>query len=294
MGDAALSSCLPREIKKYYPDAQIDAVSFGAAFLFLEGCQYISALYRLPIRTVLRKHQRIPELFLLAINLRKNNYDFVVDSSTINYPSWNLFLKTVRKNAKLITPFKKEIPDEYRNRAEALTLRAIGIERPDASLDLPSEPDADIAEYLRENNLSDFVLFNPFASKEARTISRENCIVLINFLRAKCLKTLVPYMPKHREFIKNLPPAESVYFKETKNIWELISLTQMSACVVTTETAAAHIASGYKKPTVAFYCHNNKHYLPDNPAAHVVFTGVKEDFDFQSFKAAFEKLPVLV
>ena len=79
-------------------------------------------------------------------------------------------------------------------------------------------------------------------------------------------------------------------FEKTQTVFDTIELIKHSKMVVSPDTAIVHIASGFHKPTVAFYSldeENFVHWQPNNPAKTQIirFDKSVNEVDFKQVKA---------
>ncbi len=288
LGDAVISSFIFREIKKQYPNINIGAVAFGACADYYSKNQYIDNLYRLPIRNKIRSYQHWPELMWEAFKLRLKKYDLVVDSSNKTSINWHAFkwlcskkngLFDIRHNNGIFGDFTK-----HRVIHEKLVFENIGLTNLNTNYDIYSTDEANenIINWKSSNKVSDFICINAFGSVKERTFNQQTIDFIIDCLKDK-YKFIIPCMPKQANDTKNLISErnkQNCLIYKTQNVFELISLIQHSNVVFTPDTAALHIASGLKKPTIAFYNNYTNYYAPNNPLAKIIKTAKNNVNDF--------------
>ena len=109
LGDALISSCCYREIKRTNPKIKISVACFGSAYGYLKELPYIDKIYRLPIPRVLRPNQRWLTLLWYALKLRRKHFDLVLDTSLKPFANWTLF-KHIIGGDKVLDYYTSPIP----------------------------------------------------------------------------------------------------------------------------------------------------------------------------------------
>ena len=285
LGDALISSCCYRNIKKANPKICISVVCFGNGYEFLKRNQYIDHVIKLPIPKLIRPNQRWLTLIWWGFKLRLHKFDLVLDSSDKNYKNWRLFKWLVGGNRVLdcftspVQPFGA--PRTHGSSHEQAILKLLGIENPDKTYDLPIHPEdtQEVQAYLCARKLDRFIFLNPSGSTEKRRFSPQTLHQLCSLLAKFSLPVIVavsPAMLSHWETaFENLP---NVYIKSTRSIFELFEWVRRAEFVVTPDTSVVHIAAGFQKPTLVFYNTLSVYNSPNNPHAVIVETA-REDIN---------------
>lgn len=281
LGDAVLSSCSYREIKKFNPSVRITVAAFGAALGYLHQISYIDEVVALPVRRIIRPNQRWLSLILAGLALRKRHFDLVIDSSAKNFYNWRLFKWLCGGKDRLLdfvhSPVPFGSPLEHAGRHEQAILEQLGIPRPDPSYDLPVPEDAQtkLDAFAAKNVPHGYLLLNPFGSISARTLNPQTCTLVASTLRE--FPAVIVCMPSQRaaaEAVLRALQAEKLtgYVYQTASVFDMFALVRGAKLVVTPDTSVVHVASGFKKPTVAFYKSYSAYNAPNNTKAFVINT----------------------
>lgn len=128
-------------------------------------------------------------------------------------------------------------------------------------------------EILEKRNISDYLVFNPFASTKNRSlevIKSKEIIKLLNKKGFNCLFILPSYI-KNKDYWKSeLKPYCTVF--SVNSINDSIYLVKKAKSVVSVDTAIIHIASSYNIPTIGLYRDkviNSKRWHPQSSKSHI-------------------------
>lgn len=282
LGDAILSSCMYREIKKANPGVKISAACFGGAYDYLAKNPYIDVLYRIPARRVIRPNQRWLALAWLGLKLRRKRFDFVLDFSAKDFYNWRLF-KWLCGGDRVLDPQTSPVPfvgETAPAKECAKQVLELFISSPvDASYELsvPKETAARVDGFVARNVPAGYILFNPFGSVGRRSLNRGAFLYVSDFAaRQSGLPVIIPCMPAQKavveDYLRGVKPFGKVILYQTADVFDLFALVRGSRLVITPDTAVVHVAAGFEKPTVAFY---NSYFIynsPNNPKARVIKT----------------------
>lgn len=305
LGDAVLSSCAYREIKKANPSIRITVAAYGAALGYLKQIPYIDDVVALPIRRVIRRHQRWPSLIKAGLALRKRHFDLVVDSSAKNFYNWRLFKWLCGGKNRVLdfahAPGVYGASGVHASRHEQAILTQLGVPEPDASycLPIPSETEQKINAFTADFAPQGYILLNPFGSIAMRTLNVQTCRRIMEYWNQAGWCVLVPCMPSQRaaaeDIVRPFPAGKNTVF-QTADVFDLFALVRGSAAVVTPDTAVVHIAAGFVKPTVAFYNSYSVYNEPNNPQARVVKTAKTDinQFNWADFEKSAEEVKSLL
>ena len=299
LGDAIISSCCCREIKKANPQVKITVACFGPAYDFFKHNPYVDEVFKLPAHTRLRPNQRWLGLLLAGLKLRRRKFDLVLDTSLEPYLNWRMF-KRVAGGNKVLDQFSSPVqpfgaPDKHGSEHEAAVLKLLGIENPDKSYDLPILPSArqSVTQWLEEHHISKYILFNPSGSVAQRRFKPDTMKEICKAMEFMKCPFIVPVMADQfqqmTEAFKDMP---NVFVKQTADIFELFEWVRLSALVITPDTSVVHIAAGFEKPSLTFYNDPKMLTSPGNPKAKVMETD-KNDvniFDWWKFESLVAQL----
>lgn len=279
LGDAIISSCCYREIKKANPQAKITVACFGAAFGFFKNNPYVDEVFKLPVRRIIRPNQRWLGLFVAALKLRRKKFDLVLDSSDKDFFNWRAF-KWLAGGERVLDCFTSPVkpfgaPARHGSVHEQAILKQLGIPNPDKSYDLPVGPltRKAVAEWLEKNKIQKYILLNPTGSVAPRRFRMDTLLELCTAMRRLGLPFVLPAMASNfKELSEIFQSRPDVFVKQTADIFELFELVRRAALIVTPDTAVVHIASGFEKPSLVFYNTLSAYNAPDNPHALVLET----------------------
>ena len=277
LGDAILSTCCFREIKRINPRIKITVACFGLAYEFLKQNPYIDELFQLPIKTHIRCHQRWPSLIWAGLQLRKKHFDLVIDSSCKLAWNWR-FCKWLAGSGRVLDAFHVPSlwphPDQHASQHETNILKILGITNPSSDYDLPGHPQAQlyIRNILSQLKIEKYILLNPAGSIAARCFQPKTLERLHSLLASCHLPIVLPSVPSQTQYWENACKNLKIHVVQTPTVFDLIELVQNSVLVITPDTSVLHIASGFQKPTLAFYNNFTSYYAPNNKQAFVIRT----------------------
>lgn len=281
LGDAVLSSCAYREIKKANPSVRITVAAYGASLGYLRQITAIDEVFELPVRRVIRPHQRWPSLIKAGLALHKKHFDLVIDSSAKNFYNWRLFKWLCGGKDRVLdfahSPVPFGAPLAHASRHEQAILEQLGITRPDPSYDLPvpSSAQEKLDAFTQTNAPQGYILLNPFGSVAERTLNAQTCTAAVKALPE--FPVFIACMPSQRSAAETVCRALQTqgvagHVYQTADVFDLFALVRAARLVVTPDTAVVHIASGYHQPTLAFYNAFWIYNAPNNSQAFVVKT----------------------
>lgn len=264
IGDYIISSFIFREIKKNYPNIQIDVVADKSLENLLKLNKNIDKYYILN-RKKMKEWRNIVKI------LRKNKYDVLFDSTEglkykqvyllnrvnavvnvgYNKDDYNIYNKNIRQNntLKMIQIYKKMV-------------ESVNIEIKDTKYDVPvsEESEKNVGRFLKENNVKGKIIaLNFFGASRGRKINEENALIILRRLREmyKDYAIIILDSPNDRETIqnilKNTDNENILFFEKSRTILDSISIIKNSDLIVSLDTSILHIAEGLDKKIMAFY-----------------------------------------
>ena len=269
IGEYITSSFVIREIKKKYPNIQIDVFvgKSGGMEELLKSNKYIDNIF---IYDRKKKLEEIKMKRKILKNSKKEKYDIFFDFSeeTEIKPRQMWFMRKINADVNvgygknLYKIYNKNV-DKKRERMDNIwekALEKLNIKNINKSYDVPLKDEAEknIEKYFLENNINESIAVNFFGSINKRKISIENAIILLNSLRKQYPEYKINILdsPADRKKIfeilkKNI---ENVYYYEnTSSIFDAISIIKNSKIIVSPDTSIIHIAEGLDKKIIAFY-----------------------------------------
>lgn len=264
IGDYIISSFIFREIKKNYPNIQIDVVADKSLENLLKLNKNIDKYYILN-RKKMKEWRNIVKI------LRKNKYDVLFDSTEglkykqvyllnrvnavvnvgYNKDDYNIYNKNIRQNntLKMIQIYKQMV-------------ESVNIEIKDTKYDVPvsEESEKNVGRFLKENNVKGKIIaLNFFGASRGRKINEENALIILRRLREmyKDYAIIILDSPNDRETIenilKNTDNENILFFEKSRTILDSISIIKNSDLIVSLDTSILHIAEGLDKKIMAFY-----------------------------------------
>ena len=269
IGEYITSSFVIREIKKKYPNIQIDVFvgKSGGMEELLKSNKYIDNIF---IYDRKKKLEEIKMKRKILKNSKKEKYDIFFDFSeeTEIKPRQMWFMRKINADVNvgygknLYKIYNKNV-DKKRERMDNIwekALEKLNIKNINKSYDVPlkDETEKNIEKYFLENYINESIAVNFFGSINKRKISIENAIILLNSLRKQYPEYKINILdsPADRKKIfeilkKNI---ENVYYYEnTSSIFDAISIIKNSKIIVSPDTSIIHIAEGLDKKIIAFY-----------------------------------------
>ena len=267
IGDYMVSSFIYREIKKQRPDIQIDVVGISKnEGLFLKN-KNINNFYKL-------KKTKYRYLYPLAKRLKKEKYDILIDptevlknkdlffireiNSKINFgyakESYKIFNKNIEENNEHITIIYKKI------------LKELGFGDIDTTYDIPIDEEAEdnIEKFFKENNIEKGIAVNLFGAGKTRKFNLEKSLELLEYIKMKYseYKIVLLDSPKDKILLDKILEVskDTFYYKDSKSIFDSISIIKRSDIVVSPDTSIVHIGVGLGKKVIAFYSSDMKNF----------------------------------
>lgn len=108
-------------------------------------------------------------------------------------------------------------------------------------------------------NSDSFVIFNPFGSREDKSLSIAKCIEILNLLSDRFPNTNfkilhhISNMDIVGQLIKNITKHNVMLGEQCKNIHELFYFLSISSKIISVDTSIIHIAKALDKPLLAIY-----------------------------------------
>lgn len=276
IGDVLVSSIICNNLRKAFPDAQIDYMVYATTTPVLEGNPTIDNLILFK-----KEHRESKRAFLkLLLAIRKEQYDLIIDS----YSKLESWLTVLFSNAKRKISYKKA------GRTFLYTDNVAFLQEPSSNLGLTIERRLSLLSPLHLNIELDPIPKLYITQKE-RTVAREllkshgidmtKKVVMISIIGSSDIKTYpLGYMSKVVDFIADfsdvtilfnyipnqLKDAKTIYDgckKETqkhiyfdvlgKNLREYIAIMDVCDIIVGNDGGAINIAKSLNKPSFIIF-----------------------------------------
>lgn len=209
-------------------------------------------------------------MFFLALKLRKEKYDLIIDPLNEVHSYRSIMMMQVI-NPKHILGFNKE--GKYKtydiSLSEDLSLNRHTSERiksilqkinPDIDLDkidlsyelpIPSDVDNTVKQYLERFNGKTTVLLNPFGALKTRKFSAAKINSIVDIIKKKIANPVIIISGLESE-IKDIE-IDGVEKTPFTRYIHATSLVKQVDYIVSVDTSIVHAATAFNKPIVAFY-----------------------------------------
>lgn len=296
LGDTVLTSCY---YKKANPNLKISVVCFGAAYAYLRKIKYIDKIYRLPVRRVLRPNQKWLTLMFFGLKLGLKRFDFILDDNPKPQKNWYFFRAFLGEERIFDSSVLKETPVISQQRTKMM-LDAMGLKNASINYDIPLEEQCEkrLKNFLAEKSIKTYIAFNVFSSVLHRSLSADNIAFIAECIKKYAPETnvILPVMPSMKEELKQRLTGGALDFTvyETHTIFDLFSLLNSSCFVISPDTAAVHIATGFVKAGIFLYPKGITFCAAENPAAAVIKSPDEDinNFDRGEFSEKFKEMRI--
>ncbi|MEE8359303.1 MAG: lipopolysaccharide heptosyltransferase II [Candidatus Omnitrophota bacterium] len=280
LGDVILSIPSIRAIRAKYPRAIIKVLAGAESRQVFKGCPYIDEVIVCDFK---RRHKPLKAVLALSADLRRYNFDIVIDlqnnkrSHLISFLT-HAPLRYGYDNKKLSFLLNKKVKDTGEEidplTHQFRTLELAGIKPENKYLELwPQEDEDEWADTFLANSWIDsksrtLIGINPTAS--ARWISKrwpvENVAALCDELGRRFNMRVLITGAKSDEAvagkIKSIAKSKPIIASGKTDILQLAALIKRCDLFITTDSATMHIASAVKTPFIALFG-------PTEPERHV-------------------------
>lgn len=263
LGDAVVSSCLFKELKKIYPDYKI-YVLISKATEDIYG--YNSHIDKVISLTNSKKFRRF-QLYLYLPYLILCNFDLVINVE-YNIKKYLAKYFSLIKAGKIIIsdkrwfnlikcePLKWEydighISEVYKKLLKQLNTKDVLI---NYELNIPNKYLIEVENFIAVNNKENkkILLINPQGSIDNRTLTDSYLNKLVEEITKKTDYKIVLLSYKRKYNIEN----KDVSVFNVKNILETASMVKLSDLILTVDTSIVHIADVFNKKMIVL--HDNR------------------------------------
>ncbi|OBU36381.1 glycosyltransferase family 9 protein [Photobacterium phosphoreum] len=130
-----------------------------------------------------------------------------------------------------------------------------------------------IEKVLKEKNINNYIVFNPFASSKKRCLSISKSKEIIDELKVNglnCVFIMPDYIRNKEKWVNEL--GNDYHMLNVSSIQDSICIIKKSDGVISVDTALVHISTSYNKPTVGLYSEaelNTKNWKPQSEKNHI-------------------------
>lgn len=270
IGDAICIYPLLREIKKNYPDLQLDICAGTSNYFMYPPTPYLDNIYY--------KHKKREwyKTWYTIFQMRRQKYDLVMDLTVISFkrtlssifinPRYIIAMKGKQKkygfNRSVLSFYHtvftedtgKHIVDNYLQ-----LLSYINIVSMDNSLEffLKNNVNKQLKVFLDTFKNTKLVGLNTDASNKNRTLNNQQIITLSHKLKSYNISIVLFCMPNKRSKFQDLITNEDLsnirLTYPTQNIFDAAEIIARMDLIISPDTSFIHIASGLNIPTIGLY-----------------------------------------
>ena len=294
VGDTVIETFFIHEIKKLYPQAQLEVAILAPYAVLLENNSDISHIYKMPIKI----HTKLVWLALKSFVFRYRHYDLLLDLPHNGYAPFRQILlyfmganKTLSCNTdgyNFITyPLKwtEEVPRHITQEVYVKALKMLGATGPfevKYNLYISPETKSKIECFLAEHNQKNkkILVFNPEGSKLPRTLTNKRVEEISNLLTKNTdYQVIILAYKKH---YKTIPANTAVFY--TNDLAESMALIAQADYVLTVDTGVLHIADAFNKPMTVLFSEAN---IDDSPRPYVEYVWGSKNPNTRYLKARY-------
>lgn len=272
IGDMVVSTSILRELKN--SGYNIDIVTGKSNFCVIEYSDLYNDHYTY--------EEKLFSIIKLALTLRKNNYDLIIDMGELISIPYLMFIRLI--NARNVVGFNKNNIKSYNLNINYNEYTSHVIERYKKMLDALNVPFGDLKYEINipeivENRIVDFinnlpykknVVINPFSASEKRDISKEQLLFIISFLKKYSVNII--FIGRQDDLV-NLQ-IDSFLSNPIGDFISASAIIKHADLIITPDTSIVHVATAFDKPTLALYGNdyhgkyvNNFMWSPNNKKA---------------------------
>ncbi|QAR33569.1 lipopolysaccharide heptosyltransferase family protein [Geovibrio thiophilus] len=305
-GDVVLTTHIPREIKKIYPDSEIDFLTFQANKPVLENSQYLRNIITTDRKSGLKG-------FLKSIiQIRRNRYDAVLDFMNNPRTALMSFFSGAEKTVGYATSRRKRFyntlaprlggrPGETKLSLLAPFINDFRPENHNTRPELFTSDSADIkaAEVLHSFGIkdSDFIVtMSPTHKRDTRRWKIRHFMDTAVFLTGKYnAKVILTYGPGEKEYILNNVPMmpENVFLMPQLSLGEFTALIKRAKLHIGNDSAPHHIATAFKIPTFIIIGSSHTSWVFNSPEHTYITKGLDCQPCGKSVCAKGEEIPCM-
>lgn len=296
IGDTIVSSGVISKIKKFRPEIRIIVMTNPSMRELFEsgfGVNDFVYLRKRPSYSEIRKAcQELGEIDV-AVSLNQNMKMKDIYLHRCLQTKVNIGLdskvKLINKN------ISNDICDKHYSLKFDFITKCIGIDKPVEPYIIPSSESsiAKINQFISNNQIGKYILFNPFGSGSTRKLNKETILNIIHQLNINYpnYQCVLLSSPGTRDEINRMKIHDNklvFHFEDSESIYDAISIVAHAELIVTVDTSIVHIATGLGKKQIAIYKDDEENYRnwgPNSDMARSIFTSKDDinDIDLSRF-----------
>lgn len=292
IGDAVISTFFLRGLRQIFPNSVIDLFTLESASLITNN----PALDRFTIVSATEQHNLKLLLHRLPA-LRKEKYDIIIDipwfqkgysASRIAFLYFikaGCVLSSNTRGFSFIDNVSWNFPEETVREVYMKALRILenkaGLKEknffsPEYELILPEKERKKAKNFLKRNNIKEYVLFNPEGSTRLKSLSEEKTLRIAGNIAASGTNVLILNCGSGKQNTDG-DRGRIVFFEGS--IYQAAALVKEAMAVLTVDTSILHIADVWQVPMTVLYSENNgfdnpyvwRTHAPLNPHAGILY-----------------------
>ncbi|MBG3090545.1 glycosyltransferase family 9 protein [Proteus terrae subsp. cibarius] len=272
IGDMVVSTSILRQLKNN--GYSVDIVSGNNNFCVIEYSDLYNKNYTY--------EEKFFSIIKLALRLRKESYDLIIDMGELLPISYLLFIRIIdAKNAvgfnkKSIKVYNLNIDyNEYKSHVierykKMLNVLNVPFDELKYEITIPYVVDDKIKSFINNLPYKKTVVINPFSASEKRDISKEQLLFIISYFKE--YKVNIIFIGKQND-LKSLQ-FENIVSNPIGSFISASAIIKYADLVITPDTSIVHVATTFDKPTLALYGNdyhglyvNNYQWSPNNKKA---------------------------
>lgn len=229
-----------------------------------------------------RKWYKYPKVLSERINC---NVDLLIEVSSIEKPHRSIVGFTLKPDLTIGHDYEKHkciqnppirldkhniSKPEYWSRL----MVAYGFSQPPSVFKVFAKKNNKMEILINRENLKDYLIFNPFASRNSRSLSVKKSVDILKKLKNdgfNCIFILPPYIKNKDMWKSELESFSRVFCVDS--IQDSICLIEKSRGVISVDTAIIHIASAYNIPTIGLFKETHLEYKLWHPQSSKKYVG---------------------
>ncbi|UOD33899.1 glycosyltransferase family 9 protein [Deferribacteraceae bacterium V6Fe1] len=256
IGDVVLTTPIPREIKNKYPDSEIHFLTTPMCNAILKYDKNIDKIFN-----ITRDKNPLKTLKLIK-DIKNEKYDYILDFQNNPRTMWISLLSnakyrvtysyTKRKFAynTLIEPDKGTATQIKCSLLKSLDIHDYNI-RP---IIYPGEKEIEnIKQYLKNNNVEDFVIVSPTHKGNTRRWPLDNYIKLAKYIHIKTgFKVIFSYGPNEDSYLAKIKKHKlygSIFFTNAFSLSEFVALISLAKFHTGNDSSPFHMSVALNKPS---------------------------------------------
>ncbi|MGA1846127.1 glycosyltransferase family 9 protein [Deferribacter abyssi] len=257
IGDVILTTPIPREIKKVYPNATIHFLTTDMCYDIIKNNIYIDN-----ILTITRTKNLLYMINTIK-EIRWQKYDYILDFQNNPRTMWiNLFSNSPNRITYHYTKRKLAYNKfAYPNKTYAVDIKFSLLKYLDINnynnkpeIFITDKEIKTVTDYLKQNNIENYITISPTHKKETRRWPLKYFIQLAQYVYEHLnLKVIFTYAPNEYDYVKEIQKHsyfnKAFFFTPKINLLELAAFIKLAKFHVGNDSAPNHMAVAMNTPS---------------------------------------------